>query len=221
MSELYRVEVVSHDPLSALPKSPFLDGCLLRLAQDAKWKDIASFKKDARAAFAKMVKELKAEPDAKAAEKRFPADSKLLDKSRALKGVALQLAGHRARSDGAFVELKVRSIHPDAGMPDHTDPFRTLDSFVLRLLADGAPQNEVKKRYPRLTDGKVSPRSGDLWDYKLEKPRKVKPLSKMPGKFFESSLTIVTDAPVLAHLKRGAAYASWAYPDGPAAKFGR
>jgi hypothetical protein len=221
MSELYLVEVISHDALGALPVSRVVDKAILQLAQNAKWKDIASFKKDPRGGFDQMAATLKAEPDPKKAEKLLPPNGKLLPALRGIKSVVMQRAGHAKESQGTVVELRVRSIHPDAGMPDYNDPARTLDSFLLRLLADATPANEVRNRYPKLWEGKVRSRSDDLWDYAMAKPKKVKPLSAMPGEFFETTFSLVTDAAMLAHLKAGDRYSSTAFSDGPAAKYGR
>ena len=212
MSELYLAEVVVLAPLRCDFSSTLVRDAVHRLAQVGKLKDVARLKKEPDAWTADLVASLAAEPLAKA-KKTLPPSSKLLGLQVAIKELVLHLA-HPSDSPapaGTRVVLRVRSIHPDAGMPDHRDPSGKLNTFVLRLLADATPKNEARTRYPTLLETGLRVRREDLWAFELGKGKKVPPLSPMPGQFFESTLEVVTDAAVLAHLRPEGRWSSVAF----------
>lgn len=212
MSDLYLAEVISIEPLRLDFSSPLVRDAVHRVAQVGKLQDVARLKKEPDAWTTALVASLAAEPLAKA-KKALPPSSKLVGLQVAVKELVLHLA-HPSESPapaGMRVVLRVRSIHPDAGMPDHRDPSGKLDTFVIRLLADATPKNEVRTRYPKLLESGLRVRREDLWSFELGKGKKVPPLSPMPGQFFESTLEVVTDAAVLAHLSPEARWSSVAF----------
>ena len=112
--------------------------------------------------------------------------------------------------------LQVRGVHPDAGMPDHRNMARRLDTFVIRLLADGSAKNEVRARYgARLEAPKLrGVRSEDLWEFSMARPKKVAAGRnwRIPATtYFETTVTVLSDKAVLAHLPKGATYSSTAF----------
>ena len=212
MSELYTVEVVALEALHANSSSPLVFAALHRMAQIGRLKNIAGLKKDPTGWLEDLINALAAQP-ANKAKKALPPNAKLLPLHMAMKQLILHLAHPSEFPTPAamMAELHVRSIHPDAGMPDHRNPWHKLDSFVLRLLADASAENEIRARYPNLDQNNLRVRSDDLWDFKLAKPKKAPPLSPMPGQFFESTLTVITDGAVLAHLQLGLRWSSTAF----------
>jgi hypothetical protein len=201
MSELYLVEAQTIEDLSLSSASSLIRDGVLRVAQKGKLKDVARLKKDPDGWIKDLIATLAALPADKA-KKALPPNAGLLPLPIAIKQLLLHLAHPTAhpRPAATRVVLRVRSIHPDAGMPKNTNPAQKLDTFILRLIGDASPNNEVRARYPRLLESKLRVRSEDLWDFTMTKAKKVAPLSPMPGDFFESEIEVITDAAVVVHL---------------------
>ncbi|MCX5747192.1 MAG: hypothetical protein NT062_32380 [Proteobacteria bacterium] len=215
MSELYAVTVQTNAPVRTVA-SPLIGAALSSVAQQGKLAGIPRFKKEPQLALDELVAQLAALPSAKAA-KALPASSKLLPAAQAMKALILHLAHPDAFDPptASHVVLQVRTIHPDAftPKPKGSDTTGKLDTFVVRLLADGSKANHLRSRYgDKLLKPNLRVSSEDLWDFDLGRWAKAAAPSKdLPGKYFETSLEVMADTATVAHLAPGDRYSSTAF----------